>query len=114
VAIEQPLKLSHRYNHVAVPKILQNGILLYFVLVDDAVTFAHNGVMDNAGQCCVAGSRTFVHEKIYDQFVAKSRQLAEERQAVTGDPFDPKTLQGPQVLLFILSLDMFAKGRKRH
>jgi aldehyde dehydrogenase (NAD+) len=26
----------------------------------------------NAGQCCSAGSRIFVHEKIYDEFVEKS------------------------------------------
>ncbi len=26
----------------------------------------------NAGQCCSAGSRIFVHEKIYDEFVARS------------------------------------------
>lgn len=59
--------------------------------------FAHDGVMVNAGQCCIAGSRTFVHEKIYDQFVAKSRELAEKRTLVTGDPFDPNTQHGPQV-----------------
>nr|XP_011436817.2 retinal dehydrogenase 1 [Crassostrea gigas] len=65
--------------------------------LDEAVQFAHDGVMVNAGQCCIAGSRTFVHEKIYDQFVAKSRELAEKRTQVTGDPFDPNTQQGPQV-----------------
>jgi len=25
----------------------------------------------NMGQCCTAGSRTFVHEDIYDEFVKK-------------------------------------------
>lgn len=80
------------------------GVIMFSV--DDAVLFAHNGVMNNAGQCCVAGSRTFVHEKIYDQFVAKSRELAEKRQTVTGDPFDPKTLQGPQVLSISYSLEV--------
>jgi acyl-CoA reductase-like NAD-dependent aldehyde dehydrogenase len=62
-----------------------------------AVQFAHDAVMENAGQCCLAGSRTFVHEKIYDQFVAKSRELAEKKLSMTGDPFDLKTQQGPQV-----------------
>ncbi|XP_048737367.2 aldehyde dehydrogenase 1A1-like [Ostrea edulis] len=82
--------------------------------LDDAVLFAHNGVMNNAGQCCVAGSRTFVHEKIYDQFVAKSRELAEKRQTVTGDPFDPKTLQGPQVDedQYNKVLDLIESGKK--
>lgn len=65
--------------------------------LDEAVTFAHNGVMVNAGQCCIAGSRTFVHEKIYDEFVARSRDMAEKRNLLTGDPFNPDTKQGPQV-----------------
>lgn len=49
----------------------------------------------NAAQTCTAGSRTFVHAKIYDQFIAKSVELAKKR--VVGDPFDTKTVQGPQV-----------------
>ena len=51
--------------------------------------------MENQGQCCSAGSRTFVHENIYEEFVAKSKELAEER--VLGDPFSEDTDQGPQV-----------------
>lgn len=47
------------------------------------------------GQCCVAGSRTFVHEKIYDKFVAKSRELAQQRTC--GDPYEMTTKNGPQV-----------------
>lgn len=30
----------------------------------------------NAGQCCVAGSRTYVHASIYDQFVEESIKAA--------------------------------------
>jgi len=44
---------------------------------------------------CAAASRTFVHAKIYDQFIARSIELAKKR--VVGDPFDTKTQQGPQV-----------------
>ena len=29
----------------------------------------------NMGQCCTAGSRTFVHEDIYDEFVKKACPL---------------------------------------
>ncbi|XP_050668959.1 aldehyde dehydrogenase, mitochondrial isoform X39 [Leptidea sinapis] len=47
------------------------------------------------GQCCCAGSRTFVEDKIYDQFIEMSAELAKKR--VLGDPFDPKTEQGPQI-----------------
>ena len=51
--------------------------------------------MTNAGQCCVAGTRTFVQEDIYDEFVKKSVELALKRKV--GDPFEKGTVQGPQV-----------------
>jgi acyl-CoA reductase-like NAD-dependent aldehyde dehydrogenase len=44
---------------------------------------------------CFAASRVFVHSKIHDVFVTKSVELAKKR--VVGDPFDPETIQGPQV-----------------
>jgi aldehyde dehydrogenase (NAD+) len=47
------------------------------------------------GQCCTAGSRTFVHESIYDEFVKRAAKAAEQR--VVGDPFKSSTQQGPQV-----------------
>ncbi|KHJ87601.1 aldehyde dehydrogenase family protein [Oesophagostomum dentatum] len=63
--------------------------------IDFAVQQAHHGLFFNQGQCCCAGSRVFVEGKVYDEFVAKSKELAEKR--VLGDPFDLKTDQGPQV-----------------
>jgi aldehyde dehydrogenase (NAD+) len=63
--------------------------------LDEAVEGAHFGLFFNHGQCCCAGSRVFVEEKIYDKFVEKSGARAEKR--IVGDPFDPKTEQGPQV-----------------
>jgi aldehyde dehydrogenase (NAD+) len=63
--------------------------------VDAAVEGAHFGLFFNHGQCCCAGSRVFVEEKIYDQFVEKSGARARKR--TVGDPFDPATEQGPQV-----------------
>ena len=63
--------------------------------VDAAVAQAQLGLFFNQGQCCIAGSRTFVHEKIYDQFVEKS--VAAAQQAKLGDPLDSETTQGPQV-----------------
>lgn len=47
------------------------------------------------GQCCCAGSRTFVHEKVYDEFLEKARKRAANR--VVGDPFLGGIEQGPQV-----------------
>src|ERR1700722_9704570 len=63
--------------------------------LEEAVEGAHFGLFFNHGQCCCAGSRVFVEEKIYDQFVEKSGIRAKRR--TVGDPFDPKTEQGPQV-----------------
>ncbi|KAK5971923.1 Mitochondrial aldehyde dehydrogenase 2, partial [Trichostrongylus colubriformis] len=63
--------------------------------LDMAVNQAHHGLFFNQGQCCCAGSRVFVEGKIYDEFVARSKQLAEKKRL--GDPFDLKTEQGPQV-----------------
>jgi aldehyde dehydrogenase (NAD+) len=63
--------------------------------LDEAVEGAHFGLFFNHGQCCCAGSRVFVEEKIYDKFVEKSGARATKR--TVGDPFDPKTEQGPQV-----------------
>ncbi|KAK3041650.1 hypothetical protein RJ639_001460 [Escallonia herrerae] len=51
--------------------------------------------VDKAGEICVAGSRVFVQEGIYEEFVKK---LAEGVKSwVVGDPFDPAVRQGPQV-----------------
>jgi len=63
--------------------------------IDAAVEGSHFALFFNQGQCCCAGSRLFVEEKIYDEFVAKSVERAKKR--TVGDPFDPKTEQGPQV-----------------
>ena len=63
--------------------------------MDQAVEGAHFGLFFNHGQCCCAGSRVFVEEKIYDEFVEKSGARARKR--TVGDPFDPNTEQGPQV-----------------
>lgn len=42
-----------------------------------------------------SGSRIFVHEDIYDEFVKRSVEAAAARKV--GDPTDPATVQGPQV-----------------
>ncbi|XP_023004848.1 aldehyde dehydrogenase family 2 member B4, mitochondrial-like [Cucurbita maxima] len=63
--------------------------------VDKAVELAHFALFFNQGQCCCAGSRTFVHERIYDEFVEKSRARAQRR--VVGDPFKKGVEQGPQI-----------------
>jgi aldehyde dehydrogenase (NAD+) len=63
--------------------------------LDAAVEGAHMGIFVNQGQSCCAGSRVFVEEKIYQQFVEKSVARAQQRRV--GDPLDPNTQQGPLV-----------------
>lgn len=63
--------------------------------MEQALAGSHNALFFNQGQCCCAGSRLFVEEKCYDEFVAKSIERAQNR--IVGDPFDQQTQQGPQV-----------------
>jgi aldehyde dehydrogenase (NAD+) len=62
---------------------------------DAAIAGAHFGLYFNQGQCCCAGSRLFVEEKIYQPFVDRLVELNRKRKL--GDPLDPTTEQGPQV-----------------
>ena len=63
--------------------------------IDMAIEQNQLGLFFNAGQCCVAGSRTFIHEKIYDQFVKRATEKA--KTIKLGDPFSKDTDQGPQI-----------------
>jgi acyl-CoA reductase-like NAD-dependent aldehyde dehydrogenase len=55
-------------------------------LVEYAVMMSNHAAMYNMGQCCTAGSRTYVHEDIYEAFVEKTVQQA--KAITTGDPFN--------------------------
>jgi aldehyde dehydrogenase (NAD+) len=63
--------------------------------LDAAIAGAHFGLYFNQGQCCCAGSRLFVHEKIYDKFIDRLASMNHTRKL--GNPLDPETEQGPQV-----------------
>lgn len=63
--------------------------------LDAAVEGAYFGLFFNQGQCCCAGSRLFVEEKIHDAFVEKL--VARAKKQRVGDPFDMATTQGPQI-----------------
>ncbi|MDB5335436.1 MAG: NAD-dependent aldehyde dehydrogenase [Planctomycetaceae bacterium] len=63
--------------------------------LDAAVAGTEFGLFFNQGQCCCAGSRVFVEEKIHAEFVSKLVQRAALRKL--GDPLHPDTMQGPQV-----------------
>ncbi|KAF5748602.1 aldehyde dehydrogenase family 2 member C4-like [Tripterygium wilfordii] len=63
--------------------------------IDKATDLALFGVVFNKGEACVASSRVYVQEGIYDEFVIKLVQKA--KALVVADPFDPTSNQGPQV-----------------
>ncbi len=63
--------------------------------LDQAVEGSHFGLFFNQGQCCCAGSRLLVEEKIYDAFVERSAERAKRR--TVGNPLERTTEQGPQV-----------------
>ncbi|XP_064083003.1 aldehyde dehydrogenase X, mitochondrial-like isoform X3 [Macrobrachium nipponense] len=60
-----------------------------------AAELCHSAMFNNHGQNCCAGSRTFVHASIYDEFIKLAVQFAKKRPV--GDPFQEGILQGPQV-----------------
>jgi aldehyde dehydrogenase (NAD+) len=63
--------------------------------IDKAIEWANFGIFYNQGQCCCAGSRIYVQEGIYDEFVQKFKKRILKNKL--GDPFDDDTFQGPQV-----------------
>ncbi|XP_047074230.1 aldehyde dehydrogenase family 2 member C4-like [Lolium rigidum] len=63
--------------------------------VDMAIDLAISANFFNKGEACVAASRVYLQEGIYDRFENK---LADRmKNWVVGDPFDPRVNQGPQV-----------------
>lgn len=71
------------------------NIILKDADINAAVEQAHFALFFNQGQCCCAGSRLFVEEAIYKDFVEASVERAKKLKV--GDPFDAATGQGPQV-----------------
>jgi aldehyde dehydrogenase (NAD+) len=63
--------------------------------LDAAAEGAYFALFFNQGQCCCAGSRLFVEERVHDKLVEKL--VSKARSQKVGDPFDPDTTQGPQV-----------------
>ncbi|XP_076619032.1 aldehyde dehydrogenase X, mitochondrial [Colletes latitarsis] len=80
--------------------------------VKEAAEIAYNAIFANHGQNCCAGSRTFVHSKIYNEFVSHAKKLALETKV--GDPFDSKTQQGPQIdqTMFNKVLGLIQSGKE--
>jgi len=80
--------------------------------LDAAVAGTEFGLFFNQGQCCCAGSRVFVEEKVHEKFVQKLTDCAKARKL--GNPFDNETSQGPQVdqAQFDKILSYISKGQE--
>jgi len=82
--------------------------------LEQAVKWASSSIFFNMGQVCIAGSRIFVQEGIYEKFLEQFMTLAKFRQAATGDPFIKGTLHGPQVseVQFNRVMDYIKSGKE--
>jgi len=65
--------------------------------LDQTIKWASFGIFFNMGQTCAAGSRIFVQEGVYDEFLEKFTATAAHLAAKTGDPFTEGIEHGPQV-----------------
>jgi len=63
--------------------------------MEQAVEGAFHAIYFHCGQCCTAGSRLFIEQKIQKEFV--ERLAARAKQRKVGDPLEESTQQGPQV-----------------
>ena len=63
--------------------------------LDMAVKGAIRAIFRSQGQSCVAGSRLFLQDVIYDRFM--ERFLAATEKLKVGDPLDPTTDFGPLI-----------------
>lgn len=79
--------------------------------LDKAVAVAQLGLFFNGGQCCIASSRVFVQEGVYDAFVAKCVEASLKQKLL--HPTDPACSQGPLVdkLQFDRVLGYIEKGK---
>jgi len=61
--------------------------------IDKAVVGLLAGIFAAAGQTCIAGSRAYIHEAVYDEVV--ERLVGRARAIQLGDPMLPATQMGP-------------------
>lgn len=63
--------------------------------MDKAVATSLRSSFANQGEICLCGSRIFVQEEVYSEFLA--RFVQEAKEIVVDDPADPKTGMGALV-----------------
>jgi phenylacetaldehyde dehydrogenase len=71
------------------------NIVLEDADLDVAIPGAASAIFFNHGQCCCAGSRLYVHERLFDKVVAG---VADQAKSIKlGSGLDPGTQMGPMV-----------------
>ena len=73
------------------------NIILADADIDLAVDKSIKAAFLNSGQICLCGSRLFISEKVYDQFMEKF--IAKAKELIVGDPINKKTFMGPVISL---------------
>lgn len=63
--------------------------------LDEVVPKVALGIFANGGQVCDAGSRAYIHESIYDDFLERLAKHTQE--LAVGPGLDPATFMGPMV-----------------
>jgi acyl-CoA reductase-like NAD-dependent aldehyde dehydrogenase len=104
VAFTGSVEGGHAIQRAAVSRFAGTGLELggcdpAYVRHDANLAHAIENLVDgaffNSGQSCCGIQRIYVHEKVYDEFVAGAVSLT--GQYVLGDPTDPTTTLGPVV-----------------
>ncbi|KAJ4508609.1 hypothetical protein HRR83_005701 [Exophiala dermatitidis] len=65
--------------------------------LDNALFWTALGSSANNGQVCALGSRIYVQDTIYDQFVSSFKARASAGPTAHGDPLSEKTTKGPVI-----------------
>lgn len=65
--------------------------------LQNALLWTAIGSSANNGQICALGSRIYVQDIIYDEFVRQFQERARKQPVVTGDPLLPGVTKGPVI-----------------
>jgi acyl-CoA reductase-like NAD-dependent aldehyde dehydrogenase len=104
VAFTGSVPVGHAVSRAAADRFISVGLELggkdpAYVRSDADIAFAAENLVDgaffNSGQSCCGIERIYVHESVYDSFVAKSVELTNQYRL--GNPTDPNTNLGPVV-----------------
>ncbi|MCL0295965.1 aldehyde dehydrogenase family protein, partial [Escherichia coli] len=92
--------LAHVAAEKLIPASLELGgksptIVLEDADIEQAARGICYGIFSSGGQACIAGSRLFVHDKVYPQLMARLLELTQGLRV--GHPFSAGTHVGPLI-----------------